>query len=115
MAKALVLFNIIVVSYVCSVCTAWEVVSSVSSGHSHITASTNYLWSVNGANEIYRCNRPCAGKWAKVDGSLMQVTIICTVNVALALNMKLNRSHTHILGVMLYQLNYQDLGKQGGI
>lgn len=54
-------------------CGAWEVVNSVNSGHSHITASTNYLWTVNAANQIYRCIRPCKGKWQRISGGLMQV------------------------------------------
>ena len=71
MAKVLLLLNVIVAFY--SLCDAWEVVNSVTNGHSHVTASTNYLWSVNGANEIYKCSRPCAGKWERVAGALMQV------------------------------------------
>ena len=56
-----------------SMCDAWEVVSSVTNGHSQITGSTNWLWSVNGAKQIYRCARPCTGKWVRVDGQLTQV------------------------------------------
>jgi hypothetical protein len=74
MVKAFLLLNAIIAAYACSVCSAWEVVSTVSNGHSHITATTNYLWSVNGAHEIYKCDRPCTGKWVKIDGLLMQVT-----------------------------------------
>ena len=72
MAKAFLLLNAIVAAYVC-VCGAWEVVNTVSNDHSHVTVSTNYLWSVNGAQEIYKCERPCTGKWVKVAGGLMQV------------------------------------------
>ena len=57
----------------CAVCNAWEVVSSVNNGHSHVTTSTNYLWSTNGANQIFKCVRPCTGKWVHVGGGLMQV------------------------------------------
>ena len=54
-------------------CGAWEVLNSVNKGHSHITASTNFLWTVNSANEIYRCTRPCEGKWQRISGGLAQV------------------------------------------
>ena len=80
MAKAVLLLNVIVASYACSVCTAWEAVNSVTSGHSHVTASTNYLWSVNGAHQIYKCARPCTGKWVQVAGGLMQVYRLNVVN-----------------------------------
>jgi len=39
----------------------------------HVSASTNYLWGVNKANQIYKCARPCTGKWILVEGSLKQV------------------------------------------
>ena len=73
MAKTFLLLTIIATAYITGPCNAWEVVNSVSNGYKHVTASTNYLWSVNGAHEIYKCDRPCTGKWVKVAGALMQV------------------------------------------
>ena len=40
----------------------------------HVTASVNYLWGVNSADQIWRCERPCTGSnWVQVDGALIQV------------------------------------------
>lgn len=61
------------ISHICGLCAAWEVVNSVKKGHMSITASTNYLWSTNGAQKIFRCVRPCSGTWVSVPGALMQV------------------------------------------
>ena len=56
----------------CGVCNTWEVVNSVSNGYKHITASTNYLWSIRGPN-AYICARPCTGAWVRDSRQLMQV------------------------------------------
>ena len=73
MAKKLYFFLLLSTVAICSAHGDWEIVNTVTKGHAHITASTNYLWSVNSAHEIYRCVRPCTGKWVRVDGSLMQI------------------------------------------
>ena len=73
MAKVFLVLSVLVAFYIQGQCDAWEVVNSVNNGHSHVTGSTNHLWSVNGAHQIYRCVRPSLGKWVRVDGSLMQV------------------------------------------
>ena len=74
MAKTFLLLAIIATAYITGPCNAWEVVNSVSNGYKHVTASTNYLWSVRGRN-AYRCARPCTGSWVKDSGQLMQVYI----------------------------------------
>ena len=39
-----------------------------------VTASVNYLWAVNSADQIWMCARPCTGSnWVKVDGALRQI------------------------------------------
>ena len=74
MAKLLL---VIVLFYIIAIysglCDEWEVVGSVTKGHLYVTASTNYLWSVNSAHEIYKCMQPCKEKWERVAGALMQV------------------------------------------
>ena len=40
----------------------------------HSTASTNYLWAINAQYQVFRCNRPCTGRWVRVSGiSLKQI------------------------------------------
>ena len=74
MSKAIYLLLLSVLTlYRVWTCDAWEVLKSVTNGHGHVTASTNYLWSVNNAHQIFKCERPCKGKWVKVDGALMQI------------------------------------------
>ena len=51
----------------------WEIINAVSNGYSHITASSNYLWSVNSAHQIHMCARPCKGSWVKIPGALKQI------------------------------------------
>ena len=42
-------------------------------GLKHITASTNYVWGMNSADNIYRCPNPCTGQWVQIDGALKQI------------------------------------------
>ena len=49
----------------------WE---RINGGLKHVTASVNYLWGVNSADNIYRCSRPCTGSnWIRVPGGLKQI------------------------------------------
>ena len=49
----------------------WE---NIPGGLIHVTASVNYLWGVNSADQIYKCARPCNGQnWVHVAGGLRQV------------------------------------------
>ena len=62
--------------FLCSTVTAyaygeWE---NIPGGLTHVTASVNYLWGVNSADQIWRCTRPCNGQnWVRVPGALRQV------------------------------------------
>ena len=57
----------------CGICLYgdWE---NIPGGLTHVTASVNYLWGVNSADQIWRCARPCNGQnWVRVPGALRQV------------------------------------------
>ena len=73
MARVLICFALLNSLSWFNVCSAWEVMNSIKGGHGDVTASTNWLWSINSAQEIFRCARPCSGKWQKIDGSLKQI------------------------------------------
>ena len=47
----------------------------ISGSLKHVSTSINYLWGVNNQNYIYRCSRPCNGRWTKVPGTLEQVDV----------------------------------------
>ena len=40
----------------------------------HVSASLNYLWGVNAAGQIFKCERPCTN-WRLIDGSLKQLDV----------------------------------------
>ena len=42
-------------------------------GLKYISASVNYVWGVNSADQIWRCANPCTGQWVQVDGALKQI------------------------------------------
>ena len=44
-------------------------------GLKHVSGSVNYLWGVNTADNIYRCDRPCTGNWVRVAGGLKQIDV----------------------------------------
>ncbi len=39
----------------------------------YITTSTSYLWGVNTAEQIFKCDRPCTGSWKHIGGHLSQI------------------------------------------
>ena len=40
----------------------------------HVSASGNgYIWGVNSHDRIYKCKKPCTGRWEGVDGRLKQI------------------------------------------
>ena len=41
----------------------------------HISESMNHIWGINTANKIFRCVKPCAGKWINVPGGLVQLDL----------------------------------------
>lgn len=46
----------------------------ISGGLKHVSASGNgYIWGVNKNDDIFKCRKPCNGKWIQVSGKLKQI------------------------------------------
>ena len=44
-------------------------------GLKQVSTSVNYIWGVNTQYQIFKCDRPCSGKWQRNGGALMQVDV----------------------------------------
>ena len=41
----------------------------------HVSGGINYVWGVNRADDIWKCERPCTGNWEHIGGKLVQVDV----------------------------------------
>jgi hypothetical protein len=50
--------------------TPWNMVGG---GLSNLSVGKEYIWGVNGNNNIFKCKKPCRGNWEQQSGGLRQI------------------------------------------